>query len=237
MATVANLPVSSAAAPAPRLEPPIPRLESGDHLSRAEFERRYLAMPSRVKAELIEGIVYMPSPVRLSLHGKPHSWIMGWLTQYEAETPGTESADNATIRLDLANEPQPDGLLRLRESHGGQSQLDADGYVVGSPELVVEITSSSVSYDLHEKKRAYHRNGVCEYLVWMVEEERIAWWALRDGEYVPLEPDPNGVLRSGVFPGLWLDAPALLRGELSQVLETVRAGARSPEHEAFANKT
>ena len=220
MATVANLPVSPTA-------PCVPRLELGDHLSRAEFERRYHAMPSRVKAELIEGIVYLPSPVRLTHHGKPHGWMMTFLGTYEAATPGTESADNATIRLDLENEPQPDGLLRILESHGGQSRLDADGYVTGSPELVVEITASSVSYDLHEKKRAYHRNGVREYLVWLVEEERIAWWELKDGDYVLLEPDPSGILRSGVFPGLWLDAMALLRGDLARVLETVREGARS----------
>jgi len=226
MATVANLPVSAAA-------PRVPRLEPGDHLSRAEFERRYHAMPSRVKAELIEGIVYLPSPVRLTHHGRPHGWMMTFLGTYEAATPGTESADNATIRLDLENEPQPDGLLRILESHGGQSRLDADGYVTGSPELVVEITASSVSYDLHEKKRAYHRNGVREYLVWLVEEERIAWWELKEGDYVLLEPDPSGVLRSGVFHGLWLDALAMLRGDLARVLETVREGTRTDEHAAF----
>lgn len=222
--------VPVASLPQPALRREIPRLEPGDHLSRAEFERRYAAMPASIKAELIEGVVHMPSPVRITKHGKQHSWLMGWLIQYESRTPGVESADNSTIRLDLDNEPQPDGMLRILEGRGGQSRIDADGYVVAAPELVAEVASSSASYDVHEKKRAYRRNGVREYLVWLVEDERIEWWELVDGEYVSLPADEAGVIRSGVFSGLWLDAAALLQGNLAQVLETVRAGTHSPEH-------
>lgn len=211
----------------------VPRLEPGDHLTRMEFERRYTAMPSALKAELIEGIVYMPSPVRLTKHGKQHSWLMAWLATYEAETPGTESADNATIRLDLENEPQPDGLLRLVEQCGGQSRIDEDGYVAGAPELVVEVASSSAAYDVHEKKRAYRRNGVQEYLVWLVEDGSIEWWELAAGEYVALPRDERGVLKSKAFPGLWLDAPALLAGRLADVLRMGREGASSREHVEF----
>jgi Uma2 family endonuclease len=214
----------------------IPRLEPGDHLTRPEFERRYKAMPSALKAELIEGIVYMPSPVRLTKHGRQHAWLMGWLTQYEALTPGTESADNATLRLDLENEPQPDGLLRILEEHGGQSRIDEDGYVVDGPELVVEVASSSAAYDVHEKKRAYRRNGVREYLVWLVEDDRLEWWELTEGEYVPLQLDAAGHVKSRVFPGLWLDCASLLVGNLAAVLETVRQGAQSPEHAAFVKE-
>jgi Uma2 family endonuclease len=211
----------------------IPRLEPGDHLTRAEFERRYAAMPASIKAELVEGVVHMPSPVRITKHGKQHGWIMTWLGTYEAETPGTESADNSTIRLDLENEPQPDGLLRIVEERGGQSRVDEDGFVVAAPELVVEVASSSASYDVHEKKRVYRRNGVREYLVWMVEDQRIEWWELVEDEFRSLPVDEHGAIRSRVFPGLWLNTSALLDGDLAQVLETVRTGTQGAGHEEF----
>lgn len=132
-------------------------LENGDKLTRAEFERRYQAMPNVKKAELIEGKVYMASPVRAKRHGKPHARIMGWLVTYEAVTLGVEVLDNATVRLDADNEPQPDALLRIES--GGQSQLSEDDYIQGAPELIVEIAASTASYDLHEKRNVYRRNG------------------------------------------------------------------------------
>lgn len=58
--------------------PSIPPLESGDRLTRAEFERRYEAAPEHFKAELIEGVVYVASPVRI-FHGNPQfNLILGW---------------------------------------------------------------------------------------------------------------------------------------------------------------
>ena len=120
-------------------------LENGDRLTRHEFERRYHAMPHLKKAELIEGVVYVPSPLRYRRHGRPHSLIIGWLAAYEAVTPEVESADNVTVRLDLDNEPQPDALLRIDEACGGQSRISEDDYVEGAPELIVEIASSSAS--------------------------------------------------------------------------------------------
>jgi Uma2 family endonuclease len=142
-----------------------PPLEAGDHLTRCEFERRYEAMPEMKKAELIEGVVHMPSPVRLQSHAEPHASIMAWLGVYRASTPGVRLADNATVRLDLDNEPQPDALLRLEPAAGGRSRVSEDDYLESAPELVVEIASSSASYDLHEKLRVYRRNGVQEYVV------------------------------------------------------------------------
>lgn len=112
----------------------IPCLENGDRLPRPEFERRYAAMPQVKKAELIEGIVYMPSPVRVRQHGRPHALVMGWLSNYWAATPGVDLCDNTTVRLDLDNEPQPDALLRIE---GGTSRISEDDYIEGSPELVV----------------------------------------------------------------------------------------------------
>jgi Uma2 family endonuclease len=208
-------------------------LENGDVLTRAEFERRYEAMPHLKKAELIEGAVYVPSPVRHHAHSHPHIHLTGWLVQYEAGTPGVEAGDNGTIRLDLDNEPQPDALLFIAPACGGQARIDADDYIEGAPELVAEVASSSASYDLHIKLRVYRRNGVREYIVWRVLEQELDWFVLRAGQYVRLSVDAEGLLRSEVFPGLWLDPAALLRGDLATVLAVVQRGLASPEHVAF----
>lgn len=211
----------------------IPALENGDRLSRVEFERRYNAMPHLKKAELIEGIVYMPSPVRLSEHGEPHSYLMGWLVVYKAATPGVRVGDNTTVRLDLDNEPQPDGSLLIDPECGGQARISDDGYIEGAPELVLEVASSSASYDLHAKQNVYRRNGVQEYIVWRVLDEAVDWFALRDGQYARLAPGDNGILRSDVFPGLWLDPTALIRHDLVTVIATVQQGVASPAHATF----
>ena len=211
-----------------------PWLESGDRLSRPEFERRYEAMPHLKKAELIEGVVYVPSPVCYVQHGQPDFDIEGWLAVYRMATPGTAGATNTTLRLDLDNEPQPDVLLRIER--GGTSRIDADGYLEGAPELAVEITASSVSYDLHDKLRAYRRNGVQEYIVWRVLDGELDWLALRAGVYERMEPDQAGILKSEVFPGLWLSVSALLSGRLATVLATLQEGLATPEHAAFVDR-
>jgi Uma2 family endonuclease len=212
----------------------VPPLENGDVLTRAEFERRYEAMPHLKKAELIEGVVYVPSPARHSYHGHQHAHLIGWLVQYEANTPGIEISGNATVRLDLDNEPQPDVLVFIDPACGGQARIDADGYIEGAPELVAEVAASSASYDLHAKLRVYRRNGVREYIVWRVLDQETDWFVLRAGQYERLSLDTEGLYRSEVFPGLWLDPAALLRGDLATVLAVVQRGLASPEHAAFA---
>ncbi|WP_084639681.1 Uma2 family endonuclease [Geitlerinema sp. PCC 9228] len=172
----------------------LPILESGDRLSCQEFERRYHHMPQLKKAELVEGIVYLPSPLRYYQHGKSHSQMVAWLEIYAAATPGLEVADNATIRLDSKNEPQPDVLLRLDENLGGNSRISEDDYVEGAPELIVEIAGSSASYDLHDKKQAYHRNGVREYLVWLVAENKFRWYVWESPGYRQQVPDDVGIV-------------------------------------------
>lgn len=209
----------------------IPPLENGDKLTRAEFERRYQAMPNLKKAELIEGIVYMASPVRVKQHGKPHASIIGWLGTYEAATPGVETLDSTTVRLDFDNEPQPDALLRIEVE--GQSTISQDGYVEGATELIVEIAASSVSIDLHQKLTVYRRNGVQEYLVWRVDDGEFDWFKLNEGEYFKLQADDNGIICSQIFPGLWLDKAALLAGNLAKVLEVLQQGLASQEHQDF----
>jgi Uma2 family endonuclease len=212
-----------------------PLLEPGDRLSRDEFERRYERMPHVKKAELIEGIVYMPSPVRAKRHAEPHHQLGTWLGLYLSETPGVACFDNSTIRLDFDNEPQPDLLLIKLPENGGQARISADDYIEGAPELAVEIAASSRSYDLHQKKDAYRRNGVREYLAWITAERRLVWWELREAEYQEIAPDSDGLLKSGVFPGLWLDTAALLNGDLKGVLASLRRGLDSPKHRALAS--
>ena len=211
----------------------IPPLETGDRLSRAEFERRYEAMPHLKKAELIEGVVYVPSPVRLYRHGRPHAHLITWLGVYEAGTPGVVTGDNSTARLDLDNEPQPDALLLIEPARGGRARITEDDFIAGGPELVAEVAASSVSFDLNTKLNVYQRNGVQEYVVWRVLERQIDWFVLRDSQYERLPLDAEGLLRSVVFPGLWLDPAALLRGDLAAVLAVVQQGLATPEHAAF----
>ena len=215
------------------LAPEILFLENGDRLTRKEFERRYHAMPRLKKAELIEGTVFMPSPLHFERHARPHALVMGWLATYWAATPGVELADNATLRLDADNEFQPDALLRLPENAGGTSRISRDDYLEGAPELIVEVASTSASHDLHDKRKVYRRNGVREYLVWLVREKRLLWLVLEDDEYQPLQPGADGLWRSRIFPGLVLNGPALLNGDLARVLADQQCCLGSEEHRRF----
>src|SRR5437667_5144439 len=175
----------------------------------------------------------MPSPVRAEMHSIPHGLLCKWLGVYASESPGVEYGDNSTVRLDLDNEPQPNLVLFKLPVKGGQARISEDDYIVGAPELAVEIVGTSSAYDLHQKKGAYRRNGVREYLAWITGERRLVWWELREGEYEAIASDADGLLKSRVFPGLWLDAEELLRGEMKAVLAALRRGLDSPEHETF----
>ena len=212
----------------------VPLLENGDRLTRLEFETRYQRMPHLKKAELIEGVVYMGSPLRINQHGEPHADIISWLGLYKALTPNLQIGDNSTVRLDEDNEPQPDVLLRIKNK--GQSIVSQDDYVEGAPELIVEIAASTVSLDLHDKLRAYRRNQVQEYLVWRVYDGEFDWFRLREGRYITLQPDEQGIIKSEIYPGLWLDINALLNGNLAQVLEVVKQGIATKEHQDFIKK-
>jgi Uma2 family endonuclease len=213
--------------------PAIPPLESGDRLTRYEFERRYQAMPKLKKAELIEGVVYVAAALRFQSHGQPHADIMGWLWTYKIATPGVRLGDNVTVRLDLDNEPQPDAVLCLDPSLGGQTRLSEDDYLEGAPEFIAEIAASTAAIDLGDKKRAYRRNGVQEYLVWQVYNQRLDWFSLQEGDYHLLPMDSDGIIRSLVFPGLWLAVNDLLAGQMPQVLAVAQDGLNSSEHQVF----
>ncbi len=222
-----------------------PPLQSGDHLTRYEFERRYEAMPRVKNAELIEGIVYMPTPVSYANHAEPHGLIMGWLAAFCAATPGTHLADNATVRLDADNEVQPDALLRLDEALGGHSRVSKDDYIEGAPEFIFEVAASSATIDLRDKLRVYRRNGVLEYVVWQTFDKQIDWFQLIKDEYVPLKRDADGITRSQVFPGLNLNVTKLLEGDpstpsagqvLAEVLAELQKGLASADHAAFVER-
>ncbi len=207
-----------------KFTPTLPLLENGDRLHRAEFERRYAAAPDVKKAELIEGIVYVASPLRFTPHAKPHGDLIGWLWTYKTAMGSIELGVEPTVRLDNENEPQPDVVL-FRVN--GNASIDDDGYIVGAPELVVEISASTTSYDLHDKKRAYQRNGVKEYIVWRTFDREVDWFVLADGKYVTMAPDPTGILCSREFVGLWLDVTQLLAGNMQMVLKTLNEGMKS----------
>ncbi|MEQ9354178.1 Uma2 family endonuclease [Coleofasciculus chthonoplastes] len=213
-----------------------PPLENGDRLTRIEFERRYQEMPENKKAELIEGVVYVASPVRANRHGKPHAKIITWLGTYGVATPGVDVQDNTTVRLDADNEPQPDALLRIEPEVGGNSRITEDDYIEGAPELIVEVAASSASYDLNDKLNAYRRNGVQEYIVWQSYENRIDWFCLEEGRYVSVEPDEAGIIRSRLFSGLWLAVNALREGNLAEVLAVLQQGIQTAEHQAFVQR-
>ncbi len=211
----------------------VPPLRAGDRLSREEFERRYQAMPPETRAELLEGEVFMPSPVRYQRHSKPHLLLTTWLGNYLAATPGVEGASDSTVRLDVSNEPQPDLVLFIAPDRGGQVRISADDYIEFAPELVVEVSASSTDRDLSIKFEVYCRNEVREYLVVRTEDRQVDWFAWKDGKYEPLTPSAEGRIGSDIFPGLWLDVAALFRGDLPAMLALLQQGLASPEHAAF----
>ncbi len=208
-----------------------PALETGDHLDQSEFHRRYEKMPAGVKAELIGGIVFMASPQKKH-HGRMQSLVARWLDEYEEATPGTEALGNSTVILGPDSEPQPDACLVITASGKGQT-TEEDGYIVGAPELAVEIASSTSNIDLHRKKEDYQVNGVREYLVIVRKPARVHWFVRRRGKFRDLAPDGDGVLRSETFPGLWLDAGALLALDRRRLLRVLHKGLASAEHADF----
>jgi Uma2 family endonuclease len=217
------------------VQQPIPPLEAGDHVDQPTFHECYKAMPSAFRAELIGGVVIVPSPLSPG-HGFYHALVMGWLVNYGIATPGTRAGDNMTTILGETSEPQPDGALLIDPASGGQTGLSEDGYLAGPPELIVEVASSSASIDLHAKRRDYEQAGVLEYVVVVLRQGVIRWFVLQDGMYQELSADADGIFRSRVFPGLWLHANALLQLDGVTVMDVLRQGLATPEHAAFVQR-
>jgi Uma2 family endonuclease len=213
----------------------VPPLENGDQLDQKTFHERYEAMPEDVRAELIGGIVYMASPQKLP-HSRTTRIVGRWMDEYVEATPGTDSFPGATDILGPKSEPEPDDCLLILPECGGQSWEDKKGYLCGAPELIVETASTTESRDLHQKKNDYEVAGVLEYVVAALRSKKIFWFVLRGGKYQEMKPDADGIHRSKVFPGLWLDPDALLRCDRKKLLAVLRKGLRSPEHRTFVAK-
>lgn len=216
-------------------KPVLPPLENGDRLDQKTFHARYEAMAEDVRAELIGGIVYMASPMKRR-HGRYGASFIRWLTEYEEATPGTEVLDGATSILGPESQPEPDGSLIILPECGGQTWEDDDGYLNGAPEFVGEIGHASESIDLHGKKADYEKAGVREYVVVALRQSEIFWFVRRKGKFRAKPADRDGIWRSEVFPGLWLDGAALLRRDRPRVLTVLRQGLATPEHAAFVRK-
>jgi hypothetical protein len=210
-------------------------LRAGDRLSREEFERRWEAMPHLKKAELIEGVVYLPEIGQWSF-GCARADLIGWLGSYDAHTPGTQGASHPTVRLDPLNEPQPDSVLVLESACGGQTCVSADDLLEGAPELVAEVVPYPGGVDLETKLSIYRRHGVRECLVWHLPNRSVDWFVLRRGGYDRLALSAAGFFQSEVFPGLWLDPAALLGQDMADVLHVLQQGLASPEHTGFVAK-
>jgi Uma2 family endonuclease len=214
-------------------EESVPVLESGDQMTQPEFHRVYEKMPQGFKAELVGGVVFVPSPLRIS-HGENDNDLGTLLGVYKSETPGVQASHNTTVILSKKDEPQPDQFLRIRPEYGGQSRTTSDDYVEGPPELHVEIAASSKSLDLHGKRERYAATGVKEYLVLNLEDQKLHWFDLTTD--TELQPDADGIYRIRTFPGLWIDGAALIAGDLKRLLAVLEEGLASPEHAAFVAK-
>ncbi|MEM6560130.1 MAG: Uma2 family endonuclease [Planctomycetota bacterium] len=216
----------------------VPPLVNGDHLTREEFHRRYEAMPEVKKAELIEGVVYMPSPVSLN-HSEPHDALACWRGFYRMRTPGLISGMDSTVFLDGINEPQPDVALGIPRAAGGQTDITVvkgRRYIGSAPELCVEVAMSTSSIDLNAKLRSYERNGVQEYVVVLGEPPEVRWMVLENGRFERIDLD-DGLYKSRAFPGLWLDPAALLAGNLTRLADAVQRGCSEDQrHAAFVEQ-
>lgn len=208
-------------------------LQNGDFMTQKEFHRRYENYPEDEKFELIGGIVYMASPLGRE-HGTYHPHLSLVLSCYEAATPGVEVADNMTTILGEESEPQPDLMLRRLTEYDGQSHYNAKNYLHGAPELVAEIAHSSRAIDMNRKRLDYFEAGVQEYLVLCIEERELHWCHFPSRQ--KLRPNRQGVWKSRVFPGLWLDGPALIARDSARLIATAQRGTASPEHAAFVKR-
>jgi hypothetical protein len=213
----------------------IPPLVAGERLAQQTFHERYEAMPPNTWAELVGGVVYMPSPMK-DHHGRTTPRVTTWLMHYQMATPGTDVLDNATTILGPESEPQPDSCILILPEFGGQTSVDDDGYLCGAPELVTEIAYSTEGFDLGSKFRDYQQAGVREYLVVLLRRRQVRWFVLRDGNFHDLPLSDDGFFHSEVFPGLWLHPEAMLANDTRRVIEVLNQGLASPPHAQFLER-
>jgi Uma2 family endonuclease len=213
--------------------PGVPLLENGERMKQPEFHRRYEQQPGEARFELIGGTVYMASPARWH-HGDYQGAIATLFGCYRARTPGVVGGTDVTVILGEESEPRPDAVLRIEKAHGGQARLNEDNYLVGPPELVAEISYSTRSLDMNQKRQDYLAAGIQEYLVVCVEEQEVHWFHFPSK--TSIKPNRQGISRSRVFPGLWIDTQALLRRDYSRLVEVLQQGLAHREHSAFLRR-
>ena len=213
----------------------VPPFETGDRMDQKTFHELYLTTPKGFKAELIGGAVHMASPVSIR-HGRPHRAITAWLHEYTQATEGTEWYSDVTVIMSNETEPQPDLSLLIYPEAGGQTTENDRGFLVGAPELAIEVAVSSASIDLNAKKRDYEKYGVVEYLVVVVKAKLVHWFVRGKKGFVDMTPDSDGLLNSRVFPGLWLDPTGVFDRTPKKLLVALKLGLASTEHAKFRAK-
>jgi hypothetical protein len=211
-----------------------PPLLEGDSLTSDEFLRRWEEIPDLKRAELIDGIVYMPSPVSLR-HEQFQMFLAGWVSIYTCATPGCRPGMEGTWLMGERQVPQPDVTLSIHPEFGGQSRVEGL-YAAGAPEFLAEVAVSSRSRDFGAKKRLYEGVGVLEYLIAVPVWQEIAWFERTASGFQPVEPDADGIFRSRCFPGLWLDIQALWDIDFARMNEVLQQGLAAPEHAAFVEQ-
>jgi Uma2 family endonuclease len=213
----------------------LPPLENGDRLDQKTFHARYQAMPEDFRAELIGGIVHLPSPQKIP-HSETQLLVVRWLDEYAEATPGTVALLNNTQILGPDSEPEPDACLFIAPEYGGRVYVDKDDYLHGPPDLIVEVSSSTESIDLHRKKQDYQEAGVREYVVLALRTQQVFWFIRQRGKYKEVPLPKDGIFRSRTFPGLWLNAESMLRCHRQGVLTALKRGLAAAEHAAFVAK-
>jgi Uma2 family endonuclease len=211
--------------------PAVIPLVAGLRMTRSEFHEAYEAMPPGFWAELIGGVVYVSSPVK-NLHAIVSALAVVWLSLYKFRTPGLMVGDNGSTVLDDDNEVQPDAMMCILPDRGGQTTV-INGLIQGAPELVIEVAWSSRAIDLGVKKIEYEKARAREYLVFAIGPDEVFWHVLEADRLVRIEPDADGIYRSKVFPGLWLDPVALYADDGPAMVATLERGLGSEEHARF----
>lgn len=214
----------------------VPPFENGDRMDQQTFHELYKQTPEGFKAELIGGVVHMASPLKFFSHGEPHSRLDTWLGVYCADTAGTASANNSTNIMGAESEPQPDLTMIILPEAGGQARINDDDYLVGGAELLVEVANSTVAIDTHAKFQDYQRAGVREYIIVIVVTQEVEWYVNGRRGFMALKPDVDGILKSRVFPGLWLDPAAIFERSAKRLLAILNEGLASEEHAKFVKK-
>ncbi len=222
---VTRKPVSSADA--------VFELENGARMDQPTFHALYKQTPEGFRAQLIGGTVYVMASPTSQRHGRPHARIVHWLSLYSDDTPGTDVLDNTTNVLGRESEPEPDACLLVQPEYGGQTAADKDDMLVGAPELIVEVANTTRAIDLGRKKADYEEAGVREYVVILAQEQAVVWFRRGPDEFTEMPAGANGVFRSELFPGLWLDPRGIFDPTTRRLTAATRKGLASPEHAAF----